>query len=397
MNVHTYLAAALSLVGGFNILSLGVNDWIDIIVIAVMAYIVLRLLFEARSLSVAIGLFALGILYWASGFFVLPLTHLLLKTFFGFFIIFIAIIFQRELRRLFSFVGFFSFRRIVPPAQTTVETVSQAAARLSRGKVGALIVFPGRESISRYFEKGVALNGEISQELLLSIFSEETPGHDGAIIIENNRLRRFGVHLPLTETVDNLGKFGGLRHRAAMGLSERSDAFVIVVSGETGDIDIARGGAWEHCANEDELREKLFAFSRDTLPKEDKKYLPLASAERCHVWHVVFGRRHCVARLFLDFAPTEKTFTVPLEFQNVPVGYVVQDYVPRDAVLTLQGQNSDFDSLAPQSLNVSVDLRAIQSTGWKAVPITVKDADVPINFSVIQVGPTDLQVDIVQQ
>jgi len=398
MSFHAYLLATVSLAGGFNIFSLGPNDWVDILVIAFLVYIILRLLFEARSLSVAIGLLALGMLYGASTVFNLPLTHLILKTFFGFFIIFIAIIFQREIRRLFSFVGFFSFRRGVPPAQVTIETVSAAVAKLSRGKVGALIVFPGRESVSRHFEKGVPLNGEISQELLLSIFSEETPGHDGAAVIENNRLRRFGVHLPLTENIEHLGKFDGLRHRAALGLSERSDAFVIVVSGETGDVDVAHNGAWGHCANEDELREKLYHFSRDVLPVERAKYFSQWFRRNA----AMFGASLVIAAMawFVfspDFAPTQKSFTVPLEFQNVPAGYVVQDFVPRDAVLTLQGQGSDFDSLSPESLDVSVDLGSVQGAGWKTVAVTPKDADAPLNFSVIQATPASIQVDVVKE
>src|SRR5581483_3835262 len=87
------------------------STWIDVIIIAIMIYIAIRLLFEARSLSVAIGIFSLAVLYWLSGIFNLSLTNLTLRTFFGFFVIFVAIIFQGELRRLFSFVGFFSFQR----------------------------------------------------------------------------------------------------------------------------------------------------------------------------------------------------------------------------------------------------------------------------------------------
>jgi uncharacterized protein (TIGR00159 family) len=380
-----------------NIQNFAPNDWVDVLIIAALVYVILRLLFEQRSLSVAIGILALGALYWISTIFNLPLTHLLLKTFFGFFIIFLAIIFQKELRRLFSFVGFFSFQRGTPPAHATIETISQASAKLSRGKIGALIVFPGKESITRHFEKGVALHGDISQELLLSIFSEETPGHDGAIIIVNNKLWRFGVHLPLAEDVE-LGKFGGLRHRAALGLAERSDALTIVVSGETGSIDVAHHGAWKHCANEDELRALLFEFSHEISPKESTKHLSVWFKRNAGMFA---GSLVIAAVMWIffspNFAPTQKSFTVPLEFKNVPEGYVVQDVVPREAVITLQGQNSDFDSLSPQSLDVSVDLSAIQDAGWKTVHIAPQNADIPINFSVIKVGPPSIQVDIVKQ
>lgn len=398
MNTFTTFLDSTSFLGDFHVLTLTVNNWIDIAVIAFLVYVILRLLLEARSLSVAIGVLALCGLYWASFLFNLALTNLFLKTFFGFFIIFIAIIFQRELRRLFSFVGFFRFQHILPPAQATIDTLILAVAKLSSGKVGALIVFPGKESISRIIDKGIPLHGDISQELLLSIFSEETPGHDGAILIENNKIRQFGVHLPLTETTENLGKFGGLRHRAALGLSERSDAFVIVVSGETGSIDVARGGAWEHCVDSAELYKKLSAFSRNMPSKKNGQNL--------FDWFKKDALMFCASFLIAgiawgvfspNFAQTQKDFTVSLEFSNVPDGYVVQDVVPRQVVLSLKGKSSDFSSLPPQALNVSLDLSSIQSDGWKTIPLKVTNAGVPINFTAVQITPKSVQVHVVKQ
>jgi diadenylate cyclase len=390
--------AAVSLVGNFNFSWLSLRDVIDIVVIAVLIYVGLRLLLETHSWPMLIGILAVALLYGASNIFNLPLTHLVLRAFFGFFIIFIAIIFQKELRRLLSFVGFFSFKRIVPPADSTILTISQAAARLSHGKVGALIVFPGREPLGRFLEGGIALRGDISQELLLSLFSEETPGHDGAMIIENNRIKKFGVHLPLTEDVRNIGKFHGLRHRAALGLSQQSDALVVVVSGETGSIDIARDGVWEHCANEHDLHERLSDFcSAFSSPGTTAAGLPhwlLRNAGLFAVSLVLAGGTW----LFFsgDFAPAQKSFTAPLEFQNVPQGYFVEDAIPRDAVLTLQGQDSDFNALNPQSLNVSVNIGSSTSAGWHTVALTEKDVDAPLNFSVVQVQPQSVEVEIVK-
>jgi len=381
-----------------HLLFLSPTGWLDILVIAILIYIVLRLLFETRSLSVAIGIAALALVYWFSTALNLPLTHLLLKSFFGFLVVIIAIIFQKELRRLFSFVGFFSFARPAPPAEATIAIVSQAVARLSKGKVGALIVFPGRESISRYYEGGIALHGKISEELLLSIFNEETPGHDGAVVIESNEVRRFGVHLPLAEEAGSGSmKFGGLRHRAALGLSERSDAFVVVVSGESGSVDVARNGKWEHCATEVELSDKLAAYAAAVMPNEGRGYLADWARRNAILFIVSLAIAFATWLVFSpDFAPTQRNFVVPLQFENVPAGYVVQDDVPREVVVTLQGQGSDFETLSPQSLDVSLDLKSITSTGWIAAPVTAAAVDKPINFSVVQVRPQSVQVEMVK-
>jgi len=390
--------AAVALAGNFNFSWLSLRNVADVVVIAILIYIGLRLLLDTHSWPMLVGILAVALLYGASNIFNLPLTHLVLRAFFGFFIIFIAIIFQKELRRLLSFVGFFSFKRLVPPADATLLTISQAAGKLSRDKVGALIVFPGKEPIGRFLEGGIALRGDVSQELLLSLFSEETPGHDGAMIIENNRIKKFGVHLPLTEDFEHAGKFHGLRHRAALGLSEQSDAIVVVVSGETGSIDIARGGVWEHCANEHELHEKLAKFcAAFSLPGTAFATFPHWLLKNIGLF---------VASLILatgtwlffseNFAPTQKDFTVPLEFQNVPSGYFVEDAIPRDVVVTLDGQNSDFTALNPQTLNVSVVIGSSTSAGWHTITLTEKDVNSPLNFSVIQVKPQSVEVEIVK-
>ena len=390
--------AAISLVNNLNFSWLSIRDFADIIVIAVLIYVGLRLLLETHSWPMLIGILAVALLYGASNVFNLPLTHLVLRAFFGFFIIFIAIIFQKELRRLLSFVGFFSFKRLTPPADATILAISQAAEKLSHGKVGALIVFPGKEPVGRFLEGGIALRGEISQELLLSLFSEETPGHDGAMIIENNRIKKFGVHLPLTESFDHLGKFHGLRHRAALGLSEQSDALVLVVSGETGSIDIAQDGVWMHCANEHDLHEKLSEFSSAfSLPRT-----ALATFPRW-LWQNagLFAASLAIAAgtwfsFSANFAPAQKDFTAPLEFQNIPSGYFVEDAIPRDAVVTLNGQDSDFNNLNPQALNVSVNIGSSTAAGWHTIALAAKDVNAPLNFSVIQVKPQSIQIEMVK-
>ena len=387
--------AAIGIIDNFHFFPVTPQDWIDIIVIAILVYIGLRLLLTTHSWPMLVGVLALAALYGASNIFDLPLTHLVLRSFFGFFIIFIAIIFQKELRRLFSLVGFFSFKRVSPPGDATILTISQAAGKLSKNKVGALIVFPGKEPIGRFLEGGIALRGDISQELLLSIFSEETPGHDGAMLIENNKIKKFGMHLPLAENVEPGGKFLGLRHRAALGLSEQSDALIVVVSGETGSIDIARGGEWEHCASEQELYQKLSDFCDVFALPGTVRRAPLWIRQNIALFVISLALAAGTWIFFsVDFAPTEKNFTVPLEFQNIPPGYVVQDAIPRDTVVTLEGRNSDFSSLNSQSLNVSVDLGATRSVGWHTIVLDEKNVETPLNFSTIQLRPETVQVEI---
>ncbi len=394
MILHGNLLANVAFLNGFKNVSLGVNDWIDFFIIAVLIYVVIRVLSETHSLSVAAGIFGLGVLYAASIVFNLPLTHLVLQSLFGVILIFIAIIFQRELRRLFSFVGFFKFRRHVPPTEATIATVARAVMRLSQTKTGALIVFPGKESIARMLDGGIPLHGSISEELLMSIFDESTPGHDGAVIIEDNKLKRFGVHLPLAENLKRLGK-SGLRHRAAIGLSERSDALVVVVSGESGKIDIARHAAFERCEDETAVREKLSAFYGAVVSGSRWSYFSQWTARNALSFGIAVVIAFIVWLFFVpEFTLVQKKFTVPLEFQNVSSTYVIQDVIPREAVLTLQGQNLSFESLAPQSLDVVVDLSSVGKPGWHDVSLKPSDAEIPDGFSLAAIDPDTIEVEI---
>ena len=307
---------------------------------------------------------------------------------------FIAIIFQRELRRLFSFVGFFKFRKNIPPTEATIMTVARAVVRMSQTKTGALIVFPGKESIARMLEGGISLNGSISEELLLSIFDEATPGHDGAVIIEDNKIRKFAAHLPLAENLEKLGKTG-LRHRAAIGLSERSDAFTIVVSGESGRIDVARNAVFERCKDEADVREKLATFYGGIDSNNRWSYFSQWTWRNAIFFGIALLIAFIAWLLFLpQFALVQKKFTIPLEFQNVSSTYVVQDIIPREAVITLQGQNLNFSSLSPQSLQVIVDLAAIKTPGWHEVSISAQNTEIPANFSVVQVEPRSIEIEI---
>jgi uncharacterized protein (TIGR00159 family) len=391
---YSNLLKDLAFMGSFKNLSLGVNDWVDFFIIAVLIYIVIRVLSETHSLSIAVGILGLSVLYAASTLFNLPLTHLVLQTFFGILLVFIAIIFQKELRRLFSFVGFFTFRKHMPPTEATITAVVRAVARLSQTKTGALIVFPGRESIARLTDGGISLHGNVSEELMVSIFDDTTPGHDGAMIIEDNKIKKFAVHLPLAENPEQSGK-SGLRHRAAIGLSERSDALTIVVSGESGKISIVRNGAFETCAGDAAVREKLSAFYGNIVSRSRWDSLSQWTWRNAFF----FGIALLVASVvWLFFAPeftlVQKKFTVPLEFQNVSSTYVVQDVVPREAILTLQGQNLNFESLAPQSLEVIVDLGSINKPGWHEISLTTANAGIPVNFSLAGIAPQTIEVEI---
>ncbi len=195
------------------------------------------------------------------------MTRDFLHTFFGLSAILLAIIFQRELRRFFEIIGLIGLRRKQTPLyEDTQKTIVNAVDTFIQKHIGALIVFPGRENIDRHLEGGFYLAGRISEPLLLSIFDPSSPGHDGAIIMEDDKIRKFAVHLPLAENVRAVRNFG-TRHRAALGLSEVSDALIVVISEEKGTISICRDKSFKTLENTQELEAAINNFFEEKFPK----------------------------------------------------------------------------------------------------------------------------------
>ncbi len=384
-----------------SVINLGSRDFLDIFIIALLIFIAIKLLRETHSISVFAGVLTLLGFYGLALLFDLPLTSLVLRSFFGVFLIIIAIVFQRELRRFFSTFGFLGVaRRFMPPSEMAIETISHSVGRMASEKIGALIVFPGRESIDRHLEGGNRLNGEISESLLLSIFDKTSPGHDGATIIESNRIRKFAVHLPLAEQIEKVNHFG-LRHRAALGLSEHSDAFIIVVSEERGIISVVQRGKIVQMQDEAELRRKLLEFYREKFPQrnlinlsrwfiKNALLLTVSSIIALGIFSVVNSR----------FSLVQRNFVVTPEFGNMPSDIVINDVEPQEVVLTLKGRGSDFDAFNPENLKLLIDvgiLSNITKQGWHRIPITDKEIESPFNLSVIKIDPLSIQIQITKK
>lgn len=225
-------------------------DIIDILLIAVFVYFALVLFKQSKSSSVFFGVLIMGLIYLLAKAFDLELTLAIFRIFFSVIIIGLIIIFQKELRQFFEiivgevvFLWGNSLRKIRHDKTTPahIENIVHVAERLAQQKIGMLVVIRGKMALDYYLQGGFGLNGTISEPLLHSIFDPSTPGHDGAVIIENDTITKFAVHLPLSEDFQQIKQYG-TRHSAALGIAEKTDALSIIVSEERGAISVARDG-----------------------------------------------------------------------------------------------------------------------------------------------------------
>lgn len=244
--------------------SFGIADAIDIIATTVLAYYLLLLIKGTRAVQIMFGLLTLVIILAISN-----LLHLLvLATIMQYLLLGTAvtlpIVFQPELRRGLEQIGRGGlFRRNAVEREVVayelVAIVSAAAFRLSRQRLGALMVIEGATGLREYVESGTTLDAKLSVELLLTIFNKTSPLHDGAVIVRENVIEGAGCFLPLSDNAIAADRHVGTRHRAAIGLTEQTDAVVVVVSEETGAISVARAGRLSVRIDDEERLGKVLA------------------------------------------------------------------------------------------------------------------------------------------
>jgi uncharacterized protein (TIGR00159 family) len=222
-------------------------SWREICDIALVTFIFYRgliLIHGTRAVSVLHGFLLIIILYYLSGEFALNTLHWLLTNFLGSIFLVIIILFQADIRKALSSVGaggFFRTKRREAMTEEALDACVLAVFQMARSRIGALIVFERRVPLGDYIQRGVELSARMSRELLGTIFFPDTPLHDGAVIVQGETLAAAGCILPLLAGVP-LDASLGTRHRAALGITEETDALAVVVSEERGVVSVAEGG-----------------------------------------------------------------------------------------------------------------------------------------------------------
>lgn len=216
---------------------------LEIVIIAILIYYLLSFFWNTRAMDLVLGMLAFLMLYTASTIFRLPVLHKLMLYFINVAVIAVLIIFQPELRLALSKLSLKGKKyREVTAFDKFLDSLAQCIYRMSDKRIGALVLLENQDSLDEYANKAVILNSEFSPELLETIFATNTPLHDGAVIIRGTTIVSAATILPLADESSQLSKSMGTRHRAGLGISQLTDALIIVVSEETGKVSIARDG-----------------------------------------------------------------------------------------------------------------------------------------------------------
>lgn len=237
---------------------------LDIADIAIVAFVLYKMYFmikDTRAIALLKGLVVLLLANLVSKWLGLNVIYWLLQKTMTVVLVALPIVFQPELRRALEQLGrgkLFGKSTFLDEeeAANLINEITISVTALAQNKIGALIVLERETGLNDYVETGIKIDGLVSSEFLINIFIPNTPLHDGAAILRGNRVMAAGCLLPLTED-RSLNKELGTRHRAAIGISEQTDAVVVVVSEETGTVSVARGGRLDRYLDADALTEKL--------------------------------------------------------------------------------------------------------------------------------------------
>lgn len=254
------------------LMTIGISDFVDIVIVAYLLYKFIWLARKSNFSNVAKGIVLIIVCLWLSEVLNLTMINYLLRKVLELGLIALLIIFQPELRRLLERLGstFSNGKALNGTAINDVITQTvNACMSMSETHTGALIIFERSVSLTHIISNGTIINSDVSAELLKNIFFKNAPLHDGAVIIRNMKIAAAGCVLPLTDRT-NLNKELGTRHKAGIGMSEKSDAVVVIVSEETGAVSVAIDGMLKRHLTEESLSSILHTELVKEQNKDDK-------------------------------------------------------------------------------------------------------------------------------
>jgi len=243
------------------------KNLVDIAAVYYIVYRLILLLKGTRAMQVIWGVFILAVITAVAKYLHLEATVWLMQQFWLAGMFLLIVVFQPEIRFALANIGSNPLGRVMVSAEYRFIGEMMEAVRTAMGeKMGMLIVLEQDMALRDIVESGVRINGEVSKEMLLTVFHDNTMLHDGAAVIANNRLVAAGCILPLTEQQE-LSKILGMRHRAALGLSEAADAIIVIVSEETGTLSVARNGKLQQRVDPKDLEAMLYQLYRSKAEK----------------------------------------------------------------------------------------------------------------------------------
>ena len=371
-------------------------DLLDIAIVSIIFYEFLKLIRGTRAVQMAAGSLLLVGLFYVSRLAPLQTLNWMIRNMLVYVAFAAIVIFQSDIRRALAHFGqapFFRYFNRQESANETIEELVVASTMLSSQRIGAIIAIEREIGLRNYIESGIPLDATLTYDLIVTIFQPKSPLHDGAVILQEDRIAAAACFLPLTVN-PRVSRELGTRHRAAIGLTEENDAVAIVVSEERGQIALAINGRIDRGLSPDDLRERF----EDVRRAAARQRRPVVCVRRLMAYHPF---RHlglkivalaCASLLWLTVAGehvVERILRVPVEFRNIPAQLEVVGDPPENVEVRLRGSSALLSRLDAGEVVAVVDLQQARP-GSRLFHIRNEEVRSPFGVEVAQVIPGTL-------
>ncbi len=372
------------------------RDFADILFLTFVAYQLYAWFKETRALRVLIGLLVLGVIYSLAKMWGFFLTTRVFQILWQVLLILLLILFQSEIRQVLEKVSPLRYLKSRKRRfhGAFIKSLIKTVFELAHEKTGALIVLVRNDNPEEFIHSGHAIMALPEPSLIKTIFSRHAPAHDGAIILSQNFITQMGCVLPLSEK-KGIPEQYGTRHRAALGISEKTDVVCLVVSEERSEVSTVTAGEIKTWENPELLAEKLkdwigITESPSVKPKE---YLKGALVKN---WGAKLGALAIVSMAWLILASQQEvkiSITAPVKHVNIPSELVLGKHSAKSVSLALSGSRNSIKSVKDQGVRVYVDLKKL-SSGTHQIRLSAKNIDLPLGVNVNNVAPKNIVINL---
>lgn len=377
----------------FLLRAITVKDIVDIGLLSFILSLIFYSFSESKFLKVISGIIVITVIYLISNWYNLALTKIFFQSFFNIILIVIILIFQSEIRKALE-----KFSLIIPQTKNIIfkkepliDSLIKSLKFFSTNKIGALLVFENKDNLKPYIQNEVRLNSDLSYPLLISIFNKESPLHDGAVIIDKNKLKYAGVHLPLGEDYSNIIK-RGTRHRAGVIITSETDAFSIIVSEETGEISLAEKGNLKYNTDINEIIQRLnFYFNSGQNKLKEIIYKKINYRS---ILKLLF--LSCLSLIItLGFwilnnsskAKIQKIIEIPIEFKNLKDDLMIALPSTLKTKITISAPESEFRFFDETKPKLIIDLKDFDEGIYNLSLLKENLTNIPKTIEVINAEP----------
>jgi diadenylate cyclase len=370
------------------------QDGLDILILTFVFYRLYLWLRKKRALRMIVAILALPLYYLIGRWIDLPLSVWGLENLWAVILLVLVVIFQQEIREVLGSITLptFLFGKPERHPLKALDKIIEATFRMAEKRTGGLIVLQREDELDDFIHGQTLLDAEMNEDLLISIFNPQSPLHDGAVIIRGDHIRYATALLPVSQ-VSSLPKEWGTRHRAALGITEVSDADCIVISEERQEVLLASKGKIEKQEKKEDLKRSLTDFPPLLGEKEGQKRWSRTIFEdipqkallvllACLLWIFVIGMRQ-----------GQVSFKIPMEYYSIPNNLMIAGEWPKEVDVRLRGSQKLLSSLDPDRLRVHVDLTHAH-VGKNQIPLSEANINAPSGISATHFSPQKITLQL---